>query len=406
MILTDATSIEVEAFGELTACSRPGGQGRVYRPARWPHELDEEPPVVKLYRRPVAATAAEVLSEMVRWERSLEPALRTRLLAVSAWPVALVTSRGTTVGIAMRDLTPRFATQFVVPSGRSAQVLLSLEHLLGPDWFLRNRGLDVWLDTRLRALVAERVSDALAFLHRHGVAAGDIAPSNLLAALAPPRVDVCLIDCDSMVFRGRQALPPVETGDWNLPSEFGEASGTRAADAYKLGLVVLRLFARSHDARSVAPHLRYVPVQVRDLLHRALSADAANRPPAGEWQRALAGLLAAGTLDALAPRDRLSAPASAEPVAPPAHVAPAPTAPPARVAPVPATWRARPVVLRRVVVVLWLVALVLGLGALLVRIERRPAPARVPTIIYVPGPAGRVVPSVERLQGAVPAGQP
>jgi hypothetical protein len=51
------------------------------------------------------------------------------------------------------------------------------------------------------------------------------------------------------------------------------------------------LFVRSHDERALAPSLKYVPVELRDLLYRALSGEAANRPPAGEWQRALHGLL-------------------------------------------------------------------------------------------------------------------
>jgi hypothetical protein len=112
----------------------------------------------------------------------------------------------------------------------------------------------------------------------------------------------------------------VETGDWNIPGEFAEPPSTRAADAYKLGLVVLRLFARSHDARGLGPHLRFVPVELRDLLYRALDRDAANRPPAGEWQRALRELLARGGLN-----ERYPGPVVRRP--PVAAVA---TAPPAR----------------------------------------------------------------------------
>ena len=44
-------------------------------------------------------------------------------------------------------------------------------------------------------------------------------------------------------------------------------------------------------------HLRYVPVELHDLLYRALGDDAVNRPAAGEWQRALRGLLADGRLN-------------------------------------------------------------------------------------------------------------
>ena len=198
----------------------------------------------------------------------------------------------------MRDVSGRFAAPFVMPSGRRERVLLTLEHLLGADDYLQMRGLGVRLDTFTRAEVAERICDALAFLHRHAIVASDIAPNNLLVAFgAGDEPAVCLIDCDSMVFHGRQALTSVQTGDWEIPAVFGEPPSTRAADAYKLGLVVLRLFARSHDARGAGPHSRYVPAELRGLLARALAADAVNRPPAGEWQRALRGLLADGRLN-------------------------------------------------------------------------------------------------------------
>ena len=129
-----------------------------------------------------------------------------------------------------------------------------------------------------------------------GIVVSDIAPSNLLVAFGAGGPSVCFIDCDSMVFRGAQALAPVETGDWNMPAAFAEPPRTRAADAYKLGLIVLRLFARSHDARAVEPHLRHVPGELRGLLVRALDAHAANRPPTGEWQLALRQALGRGGL--------------------------------------------------------------------------------------------------------------
>ncbi len=154
----------------------------------------------------------------------------------------------------MRDVSGRFAAPFVMPSGRRESVLLTLEHLLGADDYLQMRGLGVRLDTFTRAEVAERICEALAFLHRHAIVASDIAPNNLLVAFgAGDEPEVCFIDCDSMVFHGRQALTSVQTGDWDIPAAFGESPDTRAADAYKLGLVVLRLFARSHDARAAGP---------------------------------------------------------------------------------------------------------------------------------------------------------
>ena len=243
---------------------------------------------------------------------------------IAAWPLAIIRVGNVAAGIVMRDVSARFAAPFVMPSGRRERVLLTLEHLLGADNYLQMRGLGVRLDTFTRAEVAERICDALAFLHRHAIVASDIAPNNLLVAFGESdEPEVCFIDCDSMVFCGRQALASVQTGDWEIPVMFGEPPGTRAADAYKLGLVVLRLFARSHDARAPAPHTRYVPTELRGLLARALSDDAVNRPPAGEWQRALRGLLADGHLNERYPGPAQRVSCWASPPPPPRPAAPA-----------------------------------------------------------------------------------
>jgi hypothetical protein len=297
----------VEEFGELVAISRFGGQGRVYRPAVVPAGVGGGPVVVKLYRRAPPAGAERVLTEMVAWGHLLDPDLHGAVERVAAWPRAILRSGSVAAGILMRDVSGRFSAPFVMPSGRREPVLLTLEHLLGADSFLQARGLGVRLDTFTRAEVAERICDALAFLHRHAIVASDIAPNNLLIAFgAGDEPEVCFIDCDSMVFHGRQALLSVETGDWEIPSAFGESPSTRAADAYKLGLVILRLFARSHDARAAGLFMEHVPAELRGLLARSLAADAVNRPPAGEWQRALRGLLADGRLN-----DRYPGPAPA-----------------------------------------------------------------------------------------------
>jgi hypothetical protein len=292
----------VAQLGELTPTGRPGGQGRVYRPQFPPAELERAPVVVKLYRHPPPPAAVEVLRAMIAWSHSLPEPERGRLHGLTAWPLAIVTgAQGAPAGIVMPDLTPRFAVPFTMPSGRRQDVLLSLEHLLGDDGYLFARGLDVALSTTLRLRVAERVSRALAFLHAHAIVVSDIAPNNLLVSFGRVGPPVSFIDCDSMVFGGRQALPAVQTTDWQLPSEFSEPTGTRAADAYKLGLIVLRLLARSHDARAIAPHRRHVPDELRELLTRALSREALLRPAAAEWQQALERASARPAVDALYP---------------------------------------------------------------------------------------------------------
>ena len=387
-------AVQVEAFGGLEAVSRLGGQGRVYRPAAVPAELLPGPVVVKVYRQPPSVLAAGVLGEMVAWRRSLGVEERARLGRVAAWPLMVVYSGLVPVGIALEDVSDRFAAPFVMPSGRRERVLLALEHLLGEDAYLELRGLGVRLDTEMRARVAERVCGALGHLHRHGIVVSDIAPSNLLVAFSSGGPSVCFIDCDSMVFRGRQALAPVETGDWNMPASFSEPPSTRASDAYKLGLVMLRLFARSHDARAVEPHVRHLPSDLRPLLVRALDADAFNRPATGEWQLALRQALARGDLDVRypgpPPRVRAVAGAPARPTAPAPVRAAAPVAPAAYRPPRTASG---PMWLRPAVVVLWLLAGTAVFALILSRLFAAAVPqwqsdpaARAPAVYqYYPG---------------------
>ena len=289
-------AVELAALGPLRAISRAGGQGRVHEVACTPPALGPTTVVAKLYRAAPPRHAADVLADMVAWSRRLDADERARLGELCGWPLATVTQQGELFGILMHDLRPRFEAPFQMPSGARAAVLLALEHLLGADDFLLQRGLDVRLDTRTRAEVLDRIASALAFLHRHAIVADDVSPNNVLVRFEHGVPEVCLIDCDSMSFRGRQALTAVETGDWNLPTSFAEPAHTRAADAYKLGLVALRLFARSHDARDPEPHLVHVPAELRGLLRRALAPDPPNRPPAGEWHRALREVLLGGEL--------------------------------------------------------------------------------------------------------------
>lgn len=278
--------VELRALGALTPVSRAGGQGRVYAPDAGAR-LASVALVVKLYRRRPVADSGVTLAEMVGWGRGLAVEERRRLYRLCAWPLATVSSEEQLTGILMQDLRERFELPFVMPSGRVSPVMLQLEHLLGADDYLQQRGRPQLLDTRLRAALAERIADAFAFLHARSVVVSDVSPSNLLIALGSAGPEVALIDCDSMVFRGSQALASVETADWQLPARFREPPLTRAADSYKLGLIVLRVFARSSDARELADHRAHVPAGLHGMLERALSPEPENRPGARAWEMAL-----------------------------------------------------------------------------------------------------------------------
>ncbi|MBV8218141.1 MAG: hypothetical protein JO325_06745 [Solirubrobacterales bacterium] len=127
-----------------------------------------------------------------------------------------------------------------------------------------------------------------------------------------------------------------------------------------------------------------MPAELRALLTRSLTADAVNRPPAGEWQRALRGLLADGRLS-----ERYPGPAPARavvragPAARPAVAVARSVAPPRAASPTARSGaqmrRGQPsgaLWLRRAVVVAWVVA---GALVLLLALSRLFA-AAIPTV--------------------------
>ena len=291
LLLDVESSVGLDELGLLTPISRSGGQGRVYRPEHTPEALGPAV-VIKLYRSSPHSDAAGVLTEMAEWSRRLAREQRKLLHRLAAWPLATITSAGALTGIAMHDVSSRFEVPFLMPSGRTASVLLQLEHLLGADGYLQQRGLPVVLDTPMRARVAEQISAAFAFLHRHAIVVSDVSPSNLLISLAGTAPEVCFIDCDSMVFHGRQALASVETGDWQMPPAFAEQPLSRCCR---------RIQARPDHASTVRPLTRRpragsARAPCTGGAGRASGAGAlpgrAQPPAGGEWQLALRRTLA------------------------------------------------------------------------------------------------------------------
>ena len=109
-----------------------------------------------------------------------------------------------------------------------------------------------------------KLASALAFLHRHGVCVGDISAKNLLFSLTPHDA-VYFIDCDAMRINGVSALPQVETPGWETPA--GEELATIYSDAYKLGLLALRLLAGDRDTTN----LRHIPSTTPEPLRQIIT---------------------------------------------------------------------------------------------------------------------------------------
>jgi serine/threonine protein kinase len=269
--------IERDKLGVLTKIAQ-GGQGVVYQAPNVKTKFAASM-VYKEYKTHIQAdidfTALAAMPALV--EDSLSYAEAERLVSVAAWPCALVEDGGASTGFVM----PAFPDEFFIPlktvKGVSS-VAAEFQHLLNHSSVLAARGIDVD-DARRYALLRE-VASGLAFLHKHGVCVGDISPKNLLFSLTPHE-GVYFIDCDAMRINGVSALPQMETPGWEVPA--GEELATIYSDAYKLGLLALRLVAGDHDTKSLAHLPVTTPGLLRQVITDTISKAPHQRPLPDAW---------------------------------------------------------------------------------------------------------------------------
>ena len=161
----------------------------------------------------------QTLERFPLFARSLEANSLAWLYERASWPIWIVEddqaeADRADVGVLMPLATDRFMADLRRPSGGRRRVPAKFELLLNGRRFLDNVGLAISLRQRLELLAA--VADTMAFLHAHSIVVGDFSCTNLLFSLTP-RPACFFLDCDSMSWGGRTALPAGETPEWELP---------------------------------------------------------------------------------------------------------------------------------------------------------------------------------------------
>lgn len=179
----------------------------------------------------------------------------------TTWPVVLAERGGEVCGFLMR----------AVPS----------EYSYPGTSYLDGSHVGIADADRLRML--RSLATALARLHEIGVVVGDLSPRNVLFSYGSP-ARCLLIGCDAVQLNGETALSQVEAPGWKVP--VGEARTTMASDAYKFGLLAIRLFARhpkSHDESAIAS----VSAELGRLARSSQHLDPMRRPSPSAWIGAL-----------------------------------------------------------------------------------------------------------------------
>jgi hypothetical protein len=257
-----------------------GGQGRVVAVSGF--RIDGKwPAVLKIYSQALALLDAAVLEKIVSLPRQLSPGDRQWLLDNTAWPAAIAENQGVVSGFLMRMVPEDFYFSYQTQTRGAQRQLADTAFLLNPDSYVSSAGLTVSDSDRLALL--RSVALTLSRLHVLGAAAGDLSPKNVLFRLHPSP-GCFLIDCDALQLNGETVFTQVETPDWEVP--YAEPKATPATDAYKLGLLAIRLFARDQSSRDPAA-ITAVSPQLGRLAVLSQDHDPARRPPPSAWVSAL-----------------------------------------------------------------------------------------------------------------------
>jgi serine/threonine protein kinase len=294
-----------DRLGVLTKIGQ-GGQGVVYRAPNVKTKFAASM-VFKEYKAQTLAdidfTALAAMPALV--EDSLSYAEAERLISIAAWPCALVEDAGSSTGFVMPAIPDEFFIPLKTVKGVS-NTTAEFQHLLNHSSVLAARGINI--DDAQRYSLLREAASGLAFLHKHGVCVGDISPKNLLFSLSP-HAAVYFIDCDAMRINGVSVLRQVETPGWQAPA--GEELATIYSDAYKLGLLALRLLAGDHDTTN----LQHIPSPTPDMLRQVITETVSNQPHQRPLPEAWTYVLG-HAIEYAQHRQKTAAPVSAPPAAP------------------------------------------------------------------------------------------
>lgn len=277
--MPESNVLDKAGLGSLSPLGE-GGQGTVYETPRVRIDGNQQA-VYKEYRPDTLGELnVDALRAMVTLLSSLSVSDGEKLMRVAAWPLRLVRDHQRITGFVMPRIPQRFLITMRLPGG-AKQVRAEIQHLLNNETFLNTRGITI--SDQMRREILYDTAQALTVLHRHDIVVGDLSPKNLLFSLTE-RPRCYFIDCDAMRLRGRSVLPQAETPDWNVPFT-GEERATRHTDAYKLGLLAVRLFAGDQSTRD--PTNARLPRELRTLAHLSLSSQPMQRPKPTAWLRPL-----------------------------------------------------------------------------------------------------------------------
>ncbi|WP_239310575.1 hypothetical protein [Frankia sp. Cj3] len=295
-------SIDRRKLGQLTELGE-GGMAKVYRVGSSVPGLPRGLAFKELLPTVTGTDRQQMLAAMrnvVALRAAMPTAEQAELDSLTTWPLAMVTDRGTEVGLLMRLLDDDFFIDERPPGGAPGRRVFEFQLLTARDR-AQKLGIDISAadDGLVRLALMARLAYAIEIIHRPRgplrLVYGDLNLRNAAVATTPPRI--LLVDCDGVAdVNDLSRLQP--NTPFFIPPELLQQPGTlqdQSTDVYKLALCVIRGLAIGKGTTQLTDPAspRMIPGLLDqagvDLINRAVGPDRARRPTAEEIKEYLVG---------------------------------------------------------------------------------------------------------------------
>src|SRR5262249_44959465 len=193
-----------------------GGQARVYlMPGLFLPDAPG-PLVFKEYRN--RSTPPHGLRSLVAVRNRLDAATRTRLDALTCWPLRVVEDNGVVRGVVLRLIPPSFIQERILPgTGARKHDPRDVQNLIVEPGMARRLGMPCPTPQQ-RLTICRDFAAAVHLVHRLGLVVGDINPRNTLYRV-PDRPSIMLLDCDAVRVKGSMSVVPhLNPPPWHPPA--------------------------------------------------------------------------------------------------------------------------------------------------------------------------------------------
>jgi hypothetical protein len=192
---------------------------------------------------------AAALRDLIDWPARIGVEARDKLMAMSAWPRAVVVNGPDVIGVLMDEAPTKF---FRTRDGELRPRHFSIVAVRKEQ--AEKRGYPYY-DFPQKIARLGHLLEELQFLHSNDIVVGDLQTNNILTTSPEPdstgvvTTENFMLDCDSFIVNGRAAFPPMDPINTRPP--YPVEGHSAITDLYKLALLTIRCLSENLAADTI-----------------------------------------------------------------------------------------------------------------------------------------------------------